>query len=102
VILDVCVEHGSWLDADELEQITGFILSGGVPSPIFAESTPKARAEARATAEFALVRAQFEVQRAHSAPPPRAGDLEADKTAPGLRSARRNATWDFWTSCVQS
>lgn len=63
VILDVCVEHGSWLDADELEQITGFILSGGAPSPIFAESTPKARAEARATAEFARVRAQFEVQR---------------------------------------
>ena len=29
VILDVCREHGTWLDADELEQITGFILSGG-------------------------------------------------------------------------
>jgi Zn-finger nucleic acid-binding protein len=30
VILDVCKKHGSWLDADELEQIGGFILSGGL------------------------------------------------------------------------
>jgi len=63
VILDVCVEHGSWLDADELEQITGFILSGGEPSPVFAESPPKARGEARASAEFARLRAQFELKR---------------------------------------
>jgi Zn-finger nucleic acid-binding protein len=63
VILDVCSEHGTWLDADELEQITGFILSGGTQSPVFAEVPPASRAEARATAEFARVRAQFEVQR---------------------------------------
>ena len=31
VIVDRCREHGTWLDADELEQITGFILSGGRP-----------------------------------------------------------------------
>jgi len=32
VILDVCRAHGTWLDADELEAIAGFILSnGGVP-----------------------------------------------------------------------
>jgi Zn-finger nucleic acid-binding protein len=30
VILDVCRAHGTWLDADELEQIAGFILSGGL------------------------------------------------------------------------
>jgi Zn-finger nucleic acid-binding protein len=30
VILDVCNEHGTWLDADELEQIRGFIVSGGL------------------------------------------------------------------------
>lgn len=29
VILDRCAEHGSWLDADELEQIVGFLLAGG-------------------------------------------------------------------------
>lgn len=32
VIIDTCRKHGSWLDADELEQITGFVLSGGNPS----------------------------------------------------------------------
>jgi Zn-finger nucleic acid-binding protein len=31
VILDCCSQHGTWLDADELEQIAGFILSGGRP-----------------------------------------------------------------------
>jgi Zn-finger nucleic acid-binding protein len=30
VILDECRKHGTWLDADELEQIAGFILSGGL------------------------------------------------------------------------
>lgn len=29
VIVDTCHEHGTWLDADELEQIAGFVLSGG-------------------------------------------------------------------------
>ncbi len=31
VIIDTCNRHGTWLDADELEQIAGFILSGGRP-----------------------------------------------------------------------
>ena len=31
VIIDRCGEHGTWLEADELEQIAGFILSGGRP-----------------------------------------------------------------------
>ena len=31
VIIDSCRKHGTWLDADELEQITGFVLSGGNP-----------------------------------------------------------------------
>jgi Zn-finger nucleic acid-binding protein len=62
VILDVCTEHGTWLDADELEQITGFILSGGAPSPLLAPAAPPSRAEARAVAGFARVRAQWEVQ----------------------------------------
>lgn len=60
VILDVCVEHGSWLDADELEQITGFILSGGETSKVFSDPPPAKRADARATAEFARLRAQYE------------------------------------------
>jgi Zn-finger nucleic acid-binding protein len=31
VIVDICKKHGTWLDADELEQVTGFVLSGGNP-----------------------------------------------------------------------
>jgi len=50
VIVDRCVEHGSWLDADELEQIAGFILSGGAPSPVLREPSS---AEQRAKAAFA-------------------------------------------------
>jgi Zn-finger nucleic acid-binding protein len=30
VIIDRCHQHGTWLDADELEQIAGFILKGGL------------------------------------------------------------------------
>jgi len=29
IILDECRAHGTWLDADELEQVAGFILGGG-------------------------------------------------------------------------
>ena len=32
VIIDRCNTHGVWLDADELEQITGFVMSGGNPA----------------------------------------------------------------------
>jgi Zn-finger nucleic acid-binding protein len=28
VIIDRCHQHGTWLDAHELEQIAGFVLSG--------------------------------------------------------------------------
>jgi len=31
VIIDRCRKHGTWLDADELEQIAGYLLSGGRP-----------------------------------------------------------------------
>jgi Zn-finger nucleic acid-binding protein len=31
VIIDRCRKHGTWLDADELEQITGFVMTGGNP-----------------------------------------------------------------------
>ena len=59
VIIDACREHGTWLDADELEQIAGFILSGGTASPTLAEP-PRSRQEARASVEFARIRAQSE------------------------------------------
>jgi Zn-finger nucleic acid-binding protein len=55
VILDVCHEHGTWLDADELEQIAGFILSGGKTSTTFVD-------EERKCAEAAAVRAAARLQ----------------------------------------
>jgi Zn-finger nucleic acid-binding protein len=63
VILDVCSEHGSWLDADELEQITGFILSGGATSPLLGEARSYTKGESRALVEMARARAQLEVER---------------------------------------
>ena len=57
VILDRCHEHGTWLDADELEQIAGFILSGGQTSPTLSKP-PASQQERRASAEFARIQAQ--------------------------------------------
>jgi Zn-finger nucleic acid-binding protein len=56
VILDQCRAHGTWLDADELEQVAGFILAGGRTSPTLeAEHQSADRAAAAA-----FVRARFE------------------------------------------
>ena len=63
VILDRCHEHGTWLNADELEQIAGFILSGGTPSATFDEL---AAGERRARAAFAKATAgRSPLQRSH-------------------------------------
>ncbi len=48
VILDVCREHGTWLDADEIEEIAGFILSGGATSAVLDEEHRRADALAAA------------------------------------------------------
>jgi Zn-finger nucleic acid-binding protein len=37
VVIDQCREHGTWLDADELEQIAGFVRSGGLEKAIATE-----------------------------------------------------------------
>ncbi len=56
VILDVCRSHGTWLDAHELEQVAGFVLSGrahevdGIESD---EARRQAHMEARAAASRA-------------------------------------------------
>jgi Zn-finger nucleic acid-binding protein len=54
VILDECRTHGTWLDADELEQVAGFILAGGRTSPML-EAEHEA-AERDAAAAFARAR----------------------------------------------
>jgi Zn-finger nucleic acid-binding protein len=74
VILDVCHEHGTWLDADELEQIAGFILSGGSPSPILRAEEPDA-AGRRAAAAFARIRTRHAVLEPSRPDGPTAGSI---------------------------
>jgi Zn-finger nucleic acid-binding protein len=56
VILDECRAHGTWLDADELEQVAGFILAGGHTSPVLEAEHQSAERQAAA----AFVRARME------------------------------------------
>lgn len=66
VILDECRAHGTWLDADELEQVAGFILAGGHTSPML-EAEHEA-AEREAAAAFARARIEKRVdQQLHGA-----------------------------------
>ena len=62
VIIDVCKPHGTWLDADELEQIGGFIRSGGLATAQLRE-TERAHEEERAARTDRLIaeaKARFE------------------------------------------
>jgi hypothetical protein len=64
VILDVCRAHGTWLDADEIEEIAGFILSGGETSAVLENEHRSAEAAAaaarlRVASEAAAQRAIF-------------------------------------------
>jgi len=52
VIVDECRAHGTWLDADELEQIAGFILTGGL-AEVQAHADAEQRAELRRQAAAA-------------------------------------------------
>lgn len=57
VIIDRCHNHGTWLDADELEAIAGFILEGGMNGGEYLAGQ-RAKAKHRANAEAALERAR--------------------------------------------
>jgi Zn-finger nucleic acid-binding protein len=46
VILDICGSCGTWLDADELEAIAGFLLSGGETKAALLEEARSAEREA--------------------------------------------------------
>ena len=45
VIIDQCHEHGTWLDANELEQIAGYVLSGRAGRDEDSEAERQARRE---------------------------------------------------------
>jgi len=56
VIIDRCGAHGTWLDADELEQIAGFILSGRKPSAALTEHPTLPASAARVTSHRVIDR----------------------------------------------
>jgi Zn-finger nucleic acid-binding protein len=58
VIIDTCSKHGVWLDADELEQIAGFILSGAAAERIEPVSAEERKKQAAAAASFARLEAE--------------------------------------------
>lgn len=60
VIVDVCRPHGTWLDADELEQIAGFLLGRSRDAAFVAggEPGPPAAAAPEADAAFARILAE--------------------------------------------
>ena len=53
IIIDRCTEHGVWLDADELEQIAGFILSGAAGERIQPESATERTKKVASAEAFA-------------------------------------------------
>lgn len=64
VVLDECRQHGTWLDADEIEEIAGFILSGGETSAVLENEHRSAEALAaaarrRCASEATMQRAIF-------------------------------------------
>jgi Zn-finger nucleic acid-binding protein len=58
IIIDTCSEHGVWLDADELEQIAGFILSGASGKRIEPESAEERKKQAATANSFAQLEAE--------------------------------------------
>jgi Zn-finger nucleic acid-binding protein len=48
VIIDQCHEHGTWLDAHELESIAGFVLSGRAETSARIEHTERKTREGEA------------------------------------------------------
>lgn len=49
VVIDRCAEHGTWLDADELEEIAGFVSSGGLERAAEHDAKEAARAGKHST-----------------------------------------------------
>ncbi|MBN2359899.1 MAG: zf-TFIIB domain-containing protein [Deltaproteobacteria bacterium] len=64
VIIDVCRDHGTWFDADELNKILEFNASGGVEKSRLRDvETARAQlAVDRLSAEISKARTRFEVQ----------------------------------------
>jgi Zn-finger nucleic acid-binding protein len=71
IIVDVCRRHGTWLDADELERIAGFLLTRGADADfVTARSARPAPEPSRSEADAAFARILAE----HGALEPRPPD----------------------------
>jgi Zn-finger nucleic acid-binding protein len=57
VVIDVCHAHGTWLDADELEKIAGFILSGARTPERVEDEGRRTAASSAAANVYAIVHA---------------------------------------------
>jgi Zn-finger nucleic acid-binding protein len=55
IILDRCQEHGTWLDADELEAIARFVIEGGMGSDAARRYTLKTEIDAMKRREAAAL-----------------------------------------------
>ncbi len=67
IIIDSCPQHGTWLDADELEQIAGFILSGGKGTEVHNVSDAERDRELNASQAFGEIQGRHAARRFDSA-----------------------------------
>ena len=81
VIIDRCHDHGTWLDADELERIAGFILSGGLERAKAAEHTTMKVQEGLAPPRPTRTSADFERILRHYGPPASSTTVTLDTIA---------------------
>ena len=73
IIVDWCGKHGTWLDADELEDLASYILAGGLDSadasmnggmkPSWSQPADAKRLEALAAAEKLMAREKIAQER---------------------------------------
>jgi hypothetical protein len=71
VIVDVCGRHGTWLDADELEQIAGYLLAHGRDADFLSgrpAAAPPAPEPTQADAAFARILAEHRMLERRTAP----------------------------------
>jgi Zn-finger nucleic acid-binding protein len=82
VIIDRCHKHGTWLDADELEQITGFMATGG--NPVAEEMLREADRDAAESVKRMRIGAVSDASWARSSSPTRGGGDLLGRTIVGV------------------
>jgi Zn-finger nucleic acid-binding protein len=70
IIVDVCRRHGTWLDADELERIAGFLLGRPPEAAFVGGREPRPPEPERTEADAAFTRILAEHHALERRPPP--------------------------------